>query len=117
MQAGAADASQADIVRERAKSILRLNPWLASMVGVQSLLLFNRRTESKCEILPADIPGSQGKLPDFLLLNELSHIGKREFAENLMDNAEKNPHGVALVCTNAGFLGSWQEEWRKNAME
>jgi hypothetical protein len=32
-----------------------------------------------------------------------------------MDNAAKMPHGVVLVCTNAGFSDEWQYDWREAA--
>jgi len=50
-----------------------------------------------------------------LIINELSHINKQEFAENLADNATKVPQGLFVVATNAGFSGTWQYKWRELA--
>lgn len=116
-QVGAADQDQADELRKAAKAILRLNPWLAQIVTIQSWTLVNTRTDARCEILSADVAGSHGARPDLLVLNELSHVGKQEFAENLLDNAAKVPFGIVLVATNAGFIGTWQETWRRTAEE
>src|SRR5262249_15775492 len=115
IQCGAADADQADELRKAAKQILRLNAWLAAGVTINEMVLLNPRTDSRCEIIPAEGGGSDGARADLVILNELSHIQKREFAENLLDNAAKVPHGVVCIATNAGFNPSWQWDWRERA--
>ena len=114
-QVGAADRDQAGEMQKAAKDILRLNEWLAQRVEIQSWKVFCRATGSECEIIAADVAGSHGARPDVLILNELSHVQKQEFAENLFDNAAKVPHGLAVIATNSGFVGTWQETWRKIA--
>jgi hypothetical protein len=114
-QVGAADQDQADELRKAAKDILRLNDWLAELVQVQSWVLLNGRTDARCEIIAADVAGSHGARPDLLILNELSHVTKEDFAKNLLDNASKVPHGMVLVATNAGFVPSWQFDLREMA--
>jgi hypothetical protein len=125
IQIGAADQSQADEARKAAADILRLNTWLQARIEIQGTrILAIKRTPGKAKAIPtgsvadviaADVVGSHGARPDFLLLNELSCVAKREFAETLMDNAAKIPHGVVVIATNAGFLGTWQHEWRELA--
>ena len=115
-QVGAADKDQADEMRKCATDILRLNPWLDARVKILSWKIVCKATNSECEILSADTAGSHGARPDVLILNELSHITKQEFAENLMDNATKVPHGIAVIATNAGFQTTWQEKWRELAL-
>jgi hypothetical protein len=114
-QVGAADSDQADELRKAAKGILKANPWLAEIVEIQASKILNTRTESVAEIIPADVAGSHGARPDVLILNELTHVGKQEFAQNLLDNASKVPHGLVVVATNAGELDSWQWSWREMA--
>lgn len=114
-QVGAADADQADELRKAAKGILRLNPWLGDHVEVQAGAILNPKTDSRADIIAADVTGSHGARPDLLILNELSHVGKQEFAETLLDNASKVPHGLVCIATNAGFVPSWQWDWRENA--
>lgn len=114
-QVGAADADQADELRKAGKAILRLNGWLSEAVTIQAWQIVSARTESTCAIIPADVTGSHGARPDVLVLNELSHVSKREFAENLLDNAAKVPNGLAVIATNAGHLDTWQWEWRELA--
>src|SRR5262249_46356062 len=109
------DQAQADELRKAAKGILRLNEWLSDAIQVRSWTLCNERTDARCEIVAADVAGSHGARPDLLVLNELSHIGKEEFAKNLLDNASKVPHGIVLVATNAGYTPSWQFDLREMA--
>lgn len=117
MQVGAADRDQALELKKAAADILRLNEWLGTRVDVQSWSLVCGATGSECDILAADVAGSHGARPDVLVLNELSHVAKQEFAENLMDNATKKPQGLVIVATNAGLLGTWQHSWREMARE
>ena len=117
IQIGAADQDQADEMRLICKGILRLNEWLASRIEVLSWKIVCKATFSECSILAADVAGSHGARPDVLILNELSHVQKQEFAENLLDNAAKVPHGLAVIATNSGFTGTWQERWRQIAMD
>jgi hypothetical protein len=112
-QVGAADADQADELRKAAKAILRLNPWLGEVLKVQAWSIVNGQTDSVCDIIASDVAGSHGARPDVLILNELSHVAKQEFAENLLDNASKVPHGLVCIATNAGWLDTWQARWRE----
>jgi hypothetical protein len=115
-QVGAADREQANELFRAAKDLLRLNPWLSEAVQVQNFVLLNRRTDSRCEIIASDVAGSHGARPDLLILNELSHITKEDFAKNLLDNASKVGHGLVLICTNAGFVPSWQYDLRQDVI-
>lgn len=115
VQVGAADRDQADELRKAARDILRLNPWLAERVTIQNWNVTNKGTEARCEIIAADVAGSHGSRPDCLILNELSHVTKQEFAENLADNATKVPRGLTVIATNAGHVGTWQYRWREVA--
>ncbi len=115
IQIGAADQDQADELRKAAKGILHCNEWLGQAVKVNNWEMVCQRTYSTCEIVAADITGSHGARPDVLILNELTHIAKREFAENLLDNAAKIPRSLVVVATNAGVLDSWQYAWRELA--
>jgi phage terminase large subunit-like protein len=114
-QVGAADQDQADELRKAAKDIVRLNPWMGEFVEVQASCIVGALTDGRCDIIAADVAGSHGARPDLLILNELSHVTKEEFASNLLDNASKVPHGVVIIATNAGFTDSWQWKLRELA--
>ncbi len=120
IQIGAYDADQADELRLIIKQMLRidapLNRAVASLVEVQADSIVNHRTGSAAEILTTDSKGTHGSRPDVVLLNELSHVGDREFAETLLDNADKVPTGIVIIATNAGWTDSWQAEWQATAL-
>lgn len=115
IQAGAADSDQAAEVKKAATDILRLNGWLGEVVQVLTDRIVCARTESTCEILPADVSGSHGARPDVLILDEVVHVQKTEFLENLLDNASKIPNALTIVATNAGFTGTWAWKLRELA--
>ncbi|HVX15106.1 MAG TPA: terminase large subunit [Pirellulales bacterium] len=115
VQIGAADRDQAGEIKKAAVDILRLNRSLDEDVKVQTSQMICPRTESKAEILAADVVGSHGARPDVLVLDEVVHVRKTEFLENLLDNASKIPHCLTVVATNAGFTGSWAWRFRELA--
>lgn len=122
MQVGAANREQAGIVKERMTHLLHWNPWLNDyMTIVQSearskAVLADGSPMAKLNILSSDVAGAHGGTPDVLIINELSHINKYEFAENLMDNADGVAQGLVIVATNAGIKGTKAEVWRNNAL-
>lgn len=116
-QVGAADRGQAAIVKRRIKTLLHYNKWLEDYVEVQTNKIVHKGGLAELEIIAADVAGSHGETPDMLVINELSHIRKWEFVENLMDNADGVPLGMAMLATNAGFRGSDAEKWRNDALE
>lgn len=116
-QVGAADRDQANELKKAASDILRLNGWLNERVQVQSWSVICKATKSECTILATDVASSHGARPDFLIINELSHIRQEEFASNLADNATKKPNGLQIVATNSGFANTWQERWRNLARD
>lgn len=121
IQVGAYDRDQASELRLIIKAILSidapLNRLLGEVIEVQQYRIVAHagkpgRTESICEILTSDAFGSHGSRPDVVIANELSHVGSEGFMSTLFDNADKVPHAVVIVATNAGEVGSWQEQWR-----
>lgn len=116
IQVGAYDQQQADESRLIIKGLLKidtpLNRWLGEVLKVKANTVSNLHTGSEVEILTTDTLGSHGARPDLVLLDELTHQRDQEFASTLMDNADKMPASLVAVATNAGFLGTWQEEWR-----
>jgi hypothetical protein len=116
-QVGAADRDQAAIVKRRIVNLLHENPWLESLVEVQRYKIVNKKGKAELDIMAADIPGSHGGIPDVLIINELSHVEKTEFIENLLDNAEGVPQGVVIIATNAGFKGTKPDVLKSTAVE
>ena len=117
LQAGAADRDQAAIVKRRMEDLIHYNPWLEDHIKISQGRVENVHGLARLDILAADVAGSHGETPDVLVVNELSHIRKWEFVENLLDNADKVARGLVIIATNAGFKGTKAEVWRKNAIE
>ncbi len=117
LQVGAADKDQAGIVKRRMTDVLFYNKWLGERVEEKSWHVGSSNGLATLDILAADVAGSHGETPDVLVVNELSHVTKWEFVENLLDNADGVPQGIVIVATNAGFKGTKAEVLRRNAME
>ncbi len=112
-QVGADDQGQAGEVKRAIEDWLRANPWLRQRVDVQRWKIINEGTGAECEILTADASGSHGARPNVLVLNEVSHVQSEEYASTLLDNFAKMPDAFCLLCTNAGYTGTWAWRWRE----
>ena len=120
LQVGAADKDQAAIVRSRMEETIYYNPWLNDYLKVSNYKAVSKNGPAELDILAADVAGSHGGTPDLLVCNEMSHVTKWEFIENLLDNAAGVPRGVVIIATNAGHKGTkvWKlrEECRKSEL-
>jgi len=117
-QVAAADKDQAAIVRRRMESLLYYNDWLKALIDLRQYQAFHSGDKlAVLDILAADVAGSHGECPDMLVCNELSHVQKWEFIENLLDNANGVPQGLVIIATNAGFRGTKPELMRKVAIK
>ncbi len=119
IQIGAYDQQQADEIRLIIKAILRLpgplNRVLDNVIQTQATRIVRPVTGSVAEILTTDSKGSHGSRPDVVIVNELSHVGNEEFAQTLLDNADKIPTALTIIATNAGHLDTWQYVWHNLA--
>lgn len=122
-QVGAADREQAGIVKERIIHLLHWNEWLNDYIEIVKWQIRSKKKmasgnpEAVLDIMASDISGAHGGTPDLLIINELSHVTKWEFLENLMDNADGVAHGMVIIATNAGFKGTKAEVWKLNALK
>lgn len=121
-QIGAADRGQAGIVRDRLSDLLFYNPWLnekMELVGNEirsKVLRQNGKPLALIDIESSDVTGSHGGTPDILIVNELSHITRFEFAETMMDNADGVAQGMVIIATNAGVKNTKPWKWRLAAI-
>lgn len=121
-QVGAGDKQQAAIVKDRLVVLLHYNPWLNDLIEVvqwhvkSKATLVNGSPMATLDIMAGDISGAHGGTPDLLVVNELTHIQKWEFVQNLMDNADGVAQGMVIIATNAGEKGTKAETWRNNAI-
>ncbi len=117
IQVGAADKDQAAIVRRRMEDLIYWNPWLVGMFDLRQYHACSTPLGVvKLDILAADVHGSHGETPDLLVVNELSHVQRWEFIENLLDNADKVVRGVVVIATNAGCKGTRTWKMRESAL-
>lgn len=113
--AAAADADQARLIRDAMASERLLNPWLKRRV--QIMLKAAWGSGGQLEILAADAASAQGKLPDVIVLDEVTHWHSKDFFDALYSARNKRPECVTVVTTNAGIKGSWQWELREAARQ
>lgn len=123
LQIGAANKEQAAIVKERISHLLHYNDWLNDHVEVHQWEVRSKERKAdgtplaKLDIRSSDIASAHGGTPDLMIINELSHVAKWEFVENMMDNADGVAQGIVMIATNAGYKGSKAEIWRNNALK
>ena len=116
-QVGAADRDQAAILRSRIKDLIHYNEWLNQLVKIHRSEISHYEQLATLDIMASDSRSAHGGTPDLLILNELVHVNRWEFAEALMSNAAKVPRGVVVIATNAGYKGTEAEKWRDNCMK
>ncbi|MFH1920158.1 MAG: hypothetical protein ABIP48_09775 [Planctomycetota bacterium] len=114
IEAGADDLGQILELKKAMADDLRLNPWKATRLSVQTSRIINESTGSECCFLTRDASGSHGSRPTVTVCNELAHVQSEQFMLTLMDNADKLARNLTIVATNAGELKSWQHRWREN---
>lgn len=107
----AADGDQAALLHEAMLSLARLNPWLAERLDFQRNLVTG--PGGRLRILTADAPTSYGLSADLITIDELTWWKKRDLFDALFSGRQKRPGSVAWIITNAGILGSWQDELRQ----
>ncbi len=103
----AGDQDQARLLRDAIGKLLLINPWLASVLEVQSYRVLNTRTQSSLEIISSDAPTAYGLTPDFLICDEVVHWRKRDLWDSLISSAAKRSTCMVCVITNAGIQDDW----------
>lgn len=117
----AADLDQARLLKDAMATIVRLNPWLARLLDVQKGLVLNVAANhpgngSRLEIFTSDVGSSYGILPDFIVVDELTHWqGDGSLWHSIISSAAKRSNCLLAVIANAGFVDSWQWQVREAA--
>ncbi len=111
----AADREQASLVRTAMQGLVEANPELCAGLEFRQHWVTNPRTGSMLEVLASEVAGSWGKLPDFVICDELCHWEKPDLWYSLFSSAAKRPQGLLAVLTNAGAGRGWQWELREAA--
>lgn len=113
IELAADDLDQSRETLKAQQDVLRLNSWMSSRLDVQKARILCKASGSECRFLTRDALGSHGSRPTVSVINELSHIASEEFALTIADNADKLPHNLLILATNAGLLKTWQHRWRE----
>src|SRR5579859_5238994 len=86
-----------------------LNPWLNR--GVIRAKYRITGPKSFMRVLSCDAPSAWGGLYDFIICDEFTHWQKRELFDALFTGREKRPRSIMYIISNAGVLGTWQDEF------
>lgn len=113
----AADADQAEILKDQIGMLVRCNGWLSELLDVQRRLIPNVHTGSELRVISSDVSSSYGLLVDFILADEISNWAQEGLWISLISTAGKKS-GMCLVCaiSNAGVSDSgraWQWQARE----
>lgn len=111
--AAAGDADQARLLRDAIGRLCYVNPWLDSVLEVQTGKIINKHTGSVLEVISSDAPTSYGLLVDFVICDELTHWVKRDLWDSLLSSAAKRSTCMLLVIANAGMRDDWAWETRE----
>src|SRR5262249_27082188 len=71
--AAAGDRDQAALLRASMQTLARLNPWIGSILEIQTWKIVNPKTGAALDILSSDVATSFGQLPDFIIADEITH--------------------------------------------
>ncbi len=111
----AADAEQAGLVREALRRLADGNAALFTELDFFSESVVNRVSRSRLKIISSDVSSSWGRLPDFVICDELCHWTKPELWESLLSSAAKKSDCLLAVLTNAGAGRDWHWRVRESA--
>jgi len=118
----AADKDQANLLKDAISRIVRLNPWLSSVIDIQRSDILNSAKnhpgfQSTLSIFPSDVGSSYGILPDLLICDELVHWqgGDGALWNSILSSAAKRKNCLLCIISNAGFCDSWQWNIREAA--
>lgn len=118
--AAASDREQSQLIRDAAEKLIANNPWLGTILQVRNYEVRNQFTKSRLQILATDAAGNYGKMPDFLIVDELTHWlqeSNRLNWEALFSAVAKRAHCMVVIISNAGIGegSSWQWQIREMA--
>jgi len=121
LEAGADGQAQILETYESMVEVIARNPWMQDRLTVRVTRIFCGATRCRLAFLTSDNKtagaSKHGSRPDVTLCNELSHVSNKGFIQTMLDNADKVPTNLKIVCTNAGEVRTWQWDWRERYKE
>ena len=76
------------MIRNAIDSLLRLNPWLSTILQVKRERVYNKHTGSELTIISSDTASSYGLLVDFAIVDEITHWQKRDLWDSIFSEIE-----------------------------
>lgn len=110
--AAANDREQADVIRKQVEKLLILNPWVSSKVQVQLYRVLNLATRGEMKIMSGDARSGFGRVPDFIVADELTHWTNEDFWTTVFSTVAKRPNCLISIITNAGMGKGVSWQWR-----
>jgi hypothetical protein len=105
----AGSKDQARLLVKAVKKLLQLNPWLRSVLQVQSSLVRNKQNDAELRILAADADLAYGILCDVILCDEIVHWQTgADLWTSLVSASGKRSNSLLVVLSNSGCLNTWQ---------
>jgi hypothetical protein len=104
--AAAGDKDQAALLRSAIATLARLNPWIGSILDIQSWRVVNEKSGAELTILSSDVATSFGQLPDFIIADEITHWpeGRGEALwHSILSSSAKRENCLLACIMNAGF--------------
>ncbi len=117
----AADKDQSRLLRDAMETLVRLNPWLGTILTVEAHRVVNYADGhpgkgGSLSIETSDVGSSFGILPDLIIADELTHwTGDGSLWHSLLSSAAKRSNCLLATISNAGFVDSWQWAVREAA--
>lgn len=110
----ASDADQAKMIIRAMKDEARLNPHLTEGIEYNNYLVTGPM--GQVSVIPADAGSAYGGRYNLIIADEVTHWKNNKVWSAIVSGRHKVPESLLVVISNAGFLGSWQDELiRKNA--
>src|SRR5262249_55571931 len=101
----AGDSDQARLITNAISTLCLLNPPLRQVIEVRRNVVVNRKTGSELAVISSDAATSYGLLPDFIVIDELTHWkdgnGEALF-HSLISSAAKKANCLLCIISNAG---------------
>src|SRR5262249_6052097 len=91
------------------------NPIVCPDLVARKSAISNSQTGSRLEVISSDVRSSWGRLPDFVICDELCHWEKPDLWHSLLSAAAKKPECLLIVLTNAGVGTGWHGDVREAA--
>jgi phage terminase large subunit-like protein len=114
--AAAADADQAGLLRDSIATLVRVNGWMSELLDVQRKTVVNKKSGAQLDILSSDAPSSFGQLPDFVVLDEISHWEEKAGEQlwgSLFSSAAKRKICALVALMNSGFTETFSYRVRE----